>query len=463
VAAPLYGSGTCALTKYDEKTGDLEIVSEGPLVRMTATGKVDASGLIKGTYRAEYPSLPAQLPESGTFTLSFVQGRIKPLQLSDVLTFERLGGADDYQIAIRDRDMVSLHGKDGAYVGTRLLLDQNDSALLLIDDGPTSSVMRDPKTQSVVLTWLRTGDDGVFIRPEGERSVYLDRFLQPTGWSSVEVNNQTLFGYEANGTLELFDGKMQPLGVRRATTTEGSTYWSVTSNGITQYYDSSFKALGWSSFESDGKTYFARSLGHDRYAYYDENLRPLELPRREGSRTSLAQGIVAGLVAAGESMASAAQRPASAPLPGSLPFPTAAVVPTYAPNAYSSSTTTTGGVGFTHTRDSYGNAYTTTSSQLGRFRMSNTTGTNGYWANSATQTIGPFDYTQGYSTRGNFSGTRQRIGNFDYSRLTTPSGTWSGTSNQIGNITFHNYTGPNGQPVTGTSMKIGDFIFTNVQ
>lgn len=83
-------------------------------------------------------------------------------------------------------------------------------------------------------------------------------------------------------------------------------------------------------------------------------------------------------------------------------------------------------MGITNTYNSRGNAYTTTSMQLGSLQMSNTTGTNGYWAHSTTQRVGPFDYMHGNSSAGSYSGTRQRIGDFDYSRLTTPTGTGAG-------------------------------------
>jgi hypothetical protein len=155
-----------------------------------------------------------------------------------------------------------------------------------------------------------------------------------------------------------------------------------------------------------------------------------------------------------------AQQVPSAPLPVYTPWRSG---PAYSPYAYSTSTATVGALGITSANDSDGNSYTTTSQQFGNLRMSNTTGTNGYWANSTTQKSGSLDYMQGYSSAGTYSGTRQRIGNIDYSNVTAPTATWNGTSQQSGNITFHNYTGSNGQTMTGTSMKIGDFISTNVQ
>jgi hypothetical protein len=49
------------------------------------------------------------------------------------------------------------------------------------------------------------------VKPVGEGNIYLDRFSQPTGWSSIVVNKQTIFLYETNGNAELFDSNMKPL------------------------------------------------------------------------------------------------------------------------------------------------------------------------------------------------------------------------------------------------------------
>jgi hypothetical protein len=134
----------------------------------------------------------------------------------------------------------------------------------------------------------------------------------------------------------------------------------------------------------------------------------------------------------------------------------------YIPYSYTSTTMGAPAINTTTTTDSLGNLYTTNSQQMGNFTFSNTTGSNGYTANSTTTRLGTFDFINGSSSVGKFSGSSDRLGNFDFTNLTTPAGTWNGTSTQVGNFTFHNFVGPSGQTMSGTTTRIGVFIFTNI-
>jgi hypothetical protein len=304
---------------------------------------------------------------------------------------------------------------------------------------------------------VRDGDSGYFVQHGAGGNDYLDRFLQPTGWSSMEVDKQTIFVHETNGDFELFDSTVKPLGIRSGKTTGGMMYWSKATGDVTEFFDQSFKPLGWYSFSKNGSTYYAHARDKNRFVLFDANLQELKPPKGNGFWTKFARSAAIGLAAYGNSL----QRAAAYQAQQSQAYRTAQ--PSYTPPSYNASTATQSGFAMTHTTDSAGNSYTTNSQRIGNFVFSNTAGTNGYNANSTTQRLGTFDYINGNSTNGSFSGTSQRIGNFDFTNLTTRSGTWNGTSNQIGNITFHNFTGPNGQVVTGSSIKIGNFIFTNMQ
>ena len=452
VSPPLFGSGVCTIKNYDEKTGHLEIVSEGVLLNIAATGTVNGS-TFTGAYSVVSTATP-DLPQSGTFQFTVGPGSDKTAQLSDVLSWQTVKSGDQDFLLIRDGNTVSVHLKDGKYAGRRVILGKDDAPTILIEDSDYISTYRDFKTNTVLVTWVKDGESGYFVQPVAGGLSYLDRFFQPTGWSSIQVDQKKIFVHELNGDLELFDDAIKPLGIRSGKTTTGQVFWSKSTGEITEFFDQSFKPLGWYSIQRDGNTYYARAKGKNKFVFFDATLHELKRPRESGFWANFARGMAAGLAASGNAMQQAQAyqaRQAQVYAPGPV-YPYTSISSTIGSPSFTTTTTT----------DSFGNSYRTNSQQLGNFTFSNTTGSNGYTANSTTQQLGPFEFMHGNSNYGAFSGTGQRIGNFDFTHLTTPAGTWNGTSNQIGNITFHNFTGPNGQSVNGTSTQIGNFIFTNL-
>jgi hypothetical protein len=454
ISPPLYGSGACALKTYDEKTGYTEITSEGALLNITATGTTTGASMT-GSYKVESPSTP-DLPQSGTFQFTVVSGSQTPLQLSDVLSWDTFKSGDEEFLIIRDGEVVSVHHKDGKYAGLRLILGKDGNPTHLVQDTDTTSIYRDFKTKKVLLTWVKEGENGYFMQPVSGGIAYLDKFLQPTGWSSIEVNKQTIFLHEVGEHVELFDSDIKPLGIRSAKTTSGKIFWSKTTDNVTEYFDQAFKPLGWYSIQMNGETYYARARGKNKFTFYDANMRELKKPRQDGFWASFARGMATGLAAYGNAM----QQAAAYRTQQTQGY--AAVPRSYIPYSYTSTTMAAPAINTTTTTDSLGSSYITNSQQMGNFTFSNTTGSNGYTANSTTTRLGTFDFINGSSSVGNFSGSSNRLGNFDFMNLTTPAGTWNGTSTQVGNFTFHNFVGPSGQTMSGTTTRIGDFIFTNI-
>jgi hypothetical protein len=461
IGAPLYGSGACSIVGYDRESGKIELVSFGPLVTIKWTGVVKDIN-VSGTYKIEYRGVPS-LPEHGTFQFR-VQDRMEnPPALRDVLASDILKSGDTEFVVWLERDMLSVHLKDGTYAGRRVLLDQNRKPLVVIEDYTNGSVYRLPDQNEPLLEWVTDGKSGYYTQPNGKTKRYLDRFLQPTGWVSFEAGSQTIFAYQNPDGVELFDSSLTPLGLRSGRTSAGRVYWTATKDGITEYLDESFKSLNWYSLERDGQVYFARLDGKNRVKLYDANLKELRPPKKEGFWTQLARGLAAGMAAYGQAL-QAQQAAAQA----SYGYTSSSAYQTNVQYRATYTQTTTSisppsSLGFSNTYTSTGQSYSTTTQRLGNFTYSNTFGTGGYHASSTTQTIGPFDYTSGFSSNGAFSGSSQRIGNFDYSNFTTQSGMWSGTSQRIGNFTYHNFTGPNGQMLSGTSQRIGNFIYTNIR
>jgi hypothetical protein len=459
ISPPLYGSGTCALKTYDQQTGHIEITSEGVLLNINASGTAKGD-FITGTYTVVSPSTP-ELPQVGTFQFRFAPGPT-PVTLADVLNWSTFKSGDEEFLVIKDGDAVSVHHKDGKYAGIRLFLGKEGTPTFFIQDTEKGSLYRDIKTQSVLLTWVKDGDTGYFIQPVNGGNTYLDRFMQPTGYSSIEVNKQTVFIHEVNGDVELLDANLKPLGIRSAKTKNGQVYWSKSTGNVTEFLDQSFKPLGWYSIELNGNTYYARSRGQKKFTFYDASMRELKRPSN-GFWANFATGMSAGLAGYGNAMQQAAAYRAQ-----QVQTYQAYTPQTYAPRPYvpqPSYTSTTMGqprMSTTTATDSLDNAYMTNTQRMGNFTFSNTTGSNGYTANSTTTQMGPFAFMNGTSSNGGFSGTSNQLGNFNFTNLTTPAGTWNGTSTQLGNFTFHNFTGPNGQMLTGTSTRIGDFIFTNI-
>lgn len=446
VFPPLYGSGTCKLNDYDARTGYTEIVSEGALINITASGSAKEDGTITGQYNVESPSTP-ELPQFGSFQFKVFKGVQQPQQLNDVLNWETVKNGEEEFLIIRDGNTVSIHHKDGKYAGRRAFLGADGNPTVLIEDSGNVSVYRDFKTNAVLYTWVKGTHDGFFVKESEGMSQYLDRFFQPTGWSSILVNQQTVFVHGVEGDAELYDSSLQPLGIRSGKTPAGKLYWSKTNGEITEFFDESFKPLGWYSVQMNGNTYYAQDRGNNTFVFFDANMKELKSPKRSGFwanfgrvAAAMANGFQQGYQQAQQAQAAAAPR-----------------------NAQTQQSTFVWQQPGLATTNSQSGTYSTNTQQMGNFTHSNTIGPNGYTANSTTLRVGTFDYITGSSSSGSFSGTTQHVGNFDYTHLTTPSGTWNGTSNQVANFTYHNFTGPNGQTVSGTSVRVGDFIYTNLR
>jgi hypothetical protein len=466
IEPPLYGSGACSVVGYEKETGKIELVSLGPLVTIKWTGVVREASL-SGTYDIEYRGVPS-LPEHGTFRFLVLDKMDKPPRLQDVLASDVLKSGDTEFVVWLERDMLSVHLKDGTYAGRRVLLDQNKNPLMVIEDFTNGSIYRLPDKNEALLEWVTDGKSGYYTQPSGKTKRYLDRFFQPTGWTSFEAGSQTIFAFQNADGVELIDTSLKPLGLRSGRTSAGRVYWMAMKDGITEYLDDSFKSLNWYAVERDGQVYFARLDGKKKVKLYDANLKELRPPKKEGFWTQLARGFAMGMAAYGQALQ--AQQVQAQQAAGQAPYsytgPNAYQVNPPYRTTYSQTTTSVSppsSTSFSNTYTSTGESYSTTTQRLGNFTYSNTFGTGGYHASSTTQTLGAFDYTSGFSSNGPFSRNSQRIGNFNYSHFTNQSGMWNGTSQRIGNFTYHNFTGPNGQMLSGTSQRIGNFIYTNVR
>jgi hypothetical protein len=472
IGPPLYGSGGCSVTTFEIESGKLELVSFGPLTTIKWTG-IMKDGKAAGTYIVEQRGVPT-LPEVGTFSLLYQEKLEKPPKLADFLGSEVVKTGDAEFVLWLERDILSIHHKDGAYAGRRVVLDTNKRPLVIIEDGANGSIYRLPDSKEPLLEWVTDGKTGYYAQPNGKTKRYLDRFFQPTGWESFESGSKTVFARQNSDGIELFDNSLKPLGLRSGKTSAGRVYWMATKDSVAEYLDESLKSLNWYSLQRDGQTYFARLDGKKKVKLYDANLNELRPPKKEGFWTQFARGLAVGMAAYGQALQEQqAQQQAAAQnsygyagtsaYQGYQPYRRSPSISP--PISYDQTTTSispSSSLGFSNTYTSTGQSYTTTTQRLGSFMYSNTTGSNGYYASSTTQRLGAFDYTSGFSSNGAFSGTSQRLGNFDYSNYTMPSGMWNGTSQQLGNFTFHNFNGPNGQMLSGTSQRIGNFIYTNI-
>jgi hypothetical protein len=467
IAAPLYGSGACSLVGYDKESGKIQLVSYGPLITIKWTGTVKDTSM-SGSYEIEYRGLPS-LPERGIFQFVAKEKPEKPLALGDVLASEVVKSGDTEFVVWLERDMLSVHRKDGTYAGRRVLLDQNMKPLVVIEDYANGSTYHLPDKTEALLEWVTDGKSGYYTQPNGNTKKYLDRFFQPTGWVSFEAGSQTIFALQNTDGVELFDSSLKSLGIKSGKTNAGRIYWTATKDGITEYLDESFKSLNWYSLEREGQTYFARFDRKKKVKLYDANLKEIRLPKKEGFWTQFARGFATGMAAYGQALQ--AQQAQQAAAQRTYGYANSNAYPAYQPygqtslpsTSYQQTTSVSPSLSFSNTYTSTGQSYSTTTQRLGSFTYSNTFGSNGYQASSTTQRLGAFDYTSGFSSNGAFSGNSQRIGSFEYSNLATPAGNWNGTSQQIGNFTYHNFTGPNGQMLNGTSQRIGNFIYTNIQ
>jgi len=74
------------------------------------------------------------------------------------------------------------------------------------------------------------------------------------------------------------------------------------------------------------------------------------------------------------------------------------------------------------------------------------------------------DLLNAYSSNGSWlTGSIQNIGTAHFGNFQTPAGSWMGSSQSVGGFVFHNFTGPQGQSLSGTSIRIGDFVFTQLR
>lgn len=446
ISAPLYGSGSCSIEKFDDAKQSLTIRSTGPSGDITWTGTcTDAD--YQGSYIVEYPNFPL-LPEHGTFSLAYDK---KPaiLQLGDVLTkadFTKDGR--EYHI-LTERNIAVFFDKDFNYLGIRLFLDDKQNPIVRIEDHKDGSLYIDSKSRQILMEWHTDGKDGYFSKTSGGVTLYYDRFMKSTSWSSVSVQGQTVYAHENGDSLELFDASFGPLNIRSGKASSGRVYWMKTDpDGLTEYFDNSMNPLHWYSVVENGELYYASVVGK-KVKVYDANFQPIH--RKSEFWSNVARGFAAGLAAYGQAL----QAQAAA----------ANTTNTYAqPDTfYNTTTQQIGNFGYSNTIGSEGSHYSTTTQRIGNFDYSTTTGSNGYYASTVRQQIGNFGYLNGSSSYGSISGTTQQIGNFDYSTYTTPQGRWNGTSQQIGNFTYHTFTAPDGHLHTGTSQRIGDFVYTSIQ
>ena len=235
--------------------------------------------------------------------------------------------------------------------------------------------------------------------------------------------------------VELYDKNFKYLNIHSSTTQAGKIVWLKDYNdGITEYFDADFRPLNWYSTRRDGQLYYAHIVGR-RITVYDANLKPIK--RRHQFWRALGEGLAIGLASSGQAL----QREAA--------------------NAEMSRTSSSS-LGYTSTY-SGPVTYDTTSQQVGNLTFSTTTGSNGYTAQQTTQQIGNLGFINGTSSAGNLWGTTQQIGKFTYGNFAMPSGQWYTNSQQIGNIEYHTITAPDGSVHMGTSQRIGDFVYTNIQ
>jgi hypothetical protein len=447
IMAPLVGSGSCSVTKLDKLSGALTVESWGPSGQIDWVGTVSESGF-SGNYTVIYPDYP-QLPEVGTFSFNFDAEPVK-ITVKDVLERTDFEVDGKPYFSLSDRSAASIYDKDGKYIGVRLVLDKDANPVIRIDDHKEGSSFVDLKTKKEIVQWHSTGTAGYFSRTDGEITSYFDRFMKPLKWSSIIVAGKTVYMYEENAdSVALYDADFKPLNIVSGKTTTGKLFWTKRyDDGVTEYFDDSFKSLNWYSLTQNGQLLYAHGSGK-KFKFFDTNMKPIR--QKPGFWSNFGRGLALGLAAYGQALqaqAAAQNGYATQPAPES--------------DSYSGSSQQVGGFGYTNTRTSSGTSYNTTTQRIGAFTYSNTTGSDGSYANTTRQQIGNFDYLNGSTNAGAVSGTSQRIGSFNYSNVMTPSGQLNATSQQIGNFTYHTITDSNGHVHTGTSQRIGDFIYTNI-
>lgn len=446
IGAPLYGSGSCSVEKFDDARHSLSISSTGPTADIACTGTLDGN-VYRGTYVVVYPNFP-ELAQRGNFSLTYDEKPVL-LEIENVLTkSDFTTDGKEFHVLI-DRDFAVFFDKDYKYVGIRVLLDGQQNPVWRIEDHKDGSLYIDPKSNKTLMEWHTDGNDGYFSKASDGVTMYYDRFMNYTLWSSVDVQGGTVYAHENGDSVELYDSSFKSLNIRGGKTSTGKVFWMKTdTDGIAEYFDDSMNSLHWYSAVREGQTYYAHLEGK-KFKVYDANFQPIR--RKNGFWSNMAHGFAVGLAAYGQALQSQAAA--------------ARQTDTYArpDTSYNTTTQQIGGFGYSNTNTSDGSYYNTTTQRIGNFDYSNTTGSNGYYASTTRQKIGNFGYVSGFSSNGSISGTQQRIGNFDYSTYVTPEGQWNETSQQIGNFTYHTFTAPDGSMHTGTSQQIGDFVYTSIR
>jgi hypothetical protein len=435
VDAPLVGSGVCRVTKTDDK-GFLTIESEGPAGNITFEGTAVGSDY-SGHYSVAYPNYK-ELPQNGTFQLH-MDSKPAALNFADVLEVDGFDKDGKHYNVFRERETIYVYDKDFKYANVRIILDGKQNPSIRVEDHSDGAEYIDVASNKILMIWRCDGVNGYYEKPGDGYSVLYDRFMQPTNWSSFESSGSTYYMYTRGKEVELYDKDFKYLNIHSSTTTAGKTIWlKEDKDGITEYFDANFNSLNWFSAVRDGETIYAHVQGK-KVKLYDANLR--EIKKEHTFWRAFGEGLSAGLASYGQALQAQAAAQAQA-----------ASTQSASSSAYGYTTTYSGPT-----------TYNTNSQQIGNFTYSNTIGSNGYSSQSTHQQIGNFGYMNGTSSLGSMSGSTQEIGNFTYGNYTTPSGQWNTTTQRIGNIEYHTMTAPDGTMHMGTSQRIGDFVYTNIQ
>jgi hypothetical protein len=456
VNPPLVGSGLCNITAFDKNKSTMTIQTEGPAGNITFQGSISGS-IYSGTYTVDCPNFK-ELVQRGTFHFQEDQTpiRLKFADVIEVSTFDKDG--TQYNV-LREGSTAYIYDKDFKYADIRLILDKDGNPSARIEDHQDGSEYVDVKTNKILARWHCDGTNGYYERQEDGYSSIYNRFMEPTNWSSFNSSGGTYYAYTRGKELELYDKDFKYLKIHSSTTTNGKVLWlKDDDDGFTEYYDANFQPLNWYSTSRDGQTYYVHVIGK-KVKVYDAKLQPIK--KQHPYWRALGQGLALGLASYGQALQQqAAEAQTDAANSASYGYSSTS---SNHPTTYNATTQQIGGFTYSNTTASDGSTYNTTSQQIGNFTYSNTTGSDGYSAQSTRQQIGNFGYINGTSSAGALSGNTQQIGNFTYGNYTTASGSWQSTSQQIGNIEYHTITSPDGTVRTGTTQRIGDFVYTDIQ
>ncbi|MFI5174815.1 MAG: hypothetical protein ACHQKY_08165, partial [Terriglobia bacterium] len=355
IEPPLYGSGPCTVTSFNKDTNEVKISSIGPIIRITWAGKVEGEKL-KGTYEVENLAQRG-LPEHGTFELLAGQGEM--IKLADVIGGAKVKLDDKEYFLVRERDVLSLHNPDMTYAGRRIFLGRDDKPNIQVFDSISESLFYDANTKGLLISWHTDGKTGYYSRINGKIIQYLDRFLKPLQWESIEYEDgQRLFLKTVGDEVELYDKELKPLHIRSGKTDAGRLYWAKTDGDFTAYYGADFTPLNWYSLQRDGKTYYSTYDKKKKIHVYDSNLHELKSQKGPGFWTKVGYGLAIGLSAYGQAVLQQ-QAAQSASVYNATPPPPV----TYGQNSYSANTYVSG-PGLTTS--------TTTSTRIGNTTYSNT-------------------------------------------------------------------------------------------